>query len=81
VLHHIWVRTTLNLDDDVLRDVKQYAENRSVGLGKAISDLVRRGLNTPIQTKVINGIHVVVLPKDSPKITSERVKRLLEDEL
>jgi hypothetical protein len=29
----------------------------------------------------VNGIHVVVLPPDSPKISSEKVKRLLEDEL
>jgi hypothetical protein len=44
-------------------------------------DLVRRGLKSPIQTQVLNGFHVVMLPPDSPPVTSERVKRLLEDEV
>ena len=75
------MRTTLNLDDDVLRQVKQYADGRSVALGRAVSDLVRRGLNTPVQTQVVNGIHVVVLPTNSEPVDTDHVKRLLEDEL
>jgi len=75
------MRTTLNLDDDVLREVKEYADSRSVALGRAVSDLVRRGLNTPVQTQVVNGFHVVVLPPSSPAIYPDQVKRLLEDEL
>ena len=74
------MRTTLSLDDDVFQIVRTYAESRSVALGKAVSELVRRGLNAPMTTKVVNGVHVVVLPPDSPKVTSERVKQL-ENEL
>jgi hypothetical protein len=74
------VRTTLNLDDDVLQQVKQYADGRSVALGRAVSELVRRGLNTPVQTKVVNGVHVVILPDSSAPVDTEHVKRLLEDE-
>lgn len=74
------MRTTINLDDDVLRDLKEYADNRSVALGKAVSDLVRRGLNTPVQTELVNGFHVVVLPTGSPKVDGTHVKQLLEDE-
>ena len=80
--HHCWVmRTTLNLDDDVLELLKDYADSRSVALGKAASDLVRRGLTAPVQTRMVNGFHTVVLSKDAPKITSEKVKELLEDEV
>ena len=75
------MRTTINLEDDVLQDVKKYADSRSVALGKAVSDLVRRGLNTPVPTRVVNGVHVVVLPEGSPAIESGRVTALLEDEL
>jgi hypothetical protein len=75
------MRTTLNLDDDVLELLKDYADRRSVGLGKAASDLVRRGLTAPVQTRMVNGFHVVVLPANSPKVTSEKVKQLLEDEI
>jgi negative regulator of replication initiation len=75
------MRTTLNLDEDLLEKLKAYADNRSIALGKAASDLMRRGLNAPVQTKMVNGFHAVVLPSDSPKITSEHVKHLLEDEI
>ena len=74
------MRTTLNLEDDVLEDVKHYAAERRMALGKAVSDLVRRGLNAPFPTRVVNGWHVAVLPPDSPKVTTEDVRRL-QDEL
>ena len=56
------MRTTLSLDDDVFREVKAYAERRDVAIGKAVSELVRRGLHAPLQTRVVNGFHVVDLP-------------------
>jgi hypothetical protein len=70
------MRTTLSLDDDVLQEVKAYAKRRDVAIGKAVSDLVRRGLHAPLQTRVVNGIHVVVLPADSPRVTTKRVIEL-----
>lgn len=74
------MRTTLNLDDDTLRLVKDYARQRSVPLGRAVSELVHRGLTTPMPTRIVNGVHVVDLPPDSPVVTTEDVRRLLEDE-
>jgi len=71
--------TTLSLDDDVFPLVKRYAEGRSLKLGKAVSELVRKGLKAPVQTRVVNGFHVVVLPPDSPPVTTEDVKRLQDD--
>lgn len=73
------MRTTLSLDDDVFPLVKRYAEGRSLKLGKAVSELVRKGLKAPVQTRVVNGFHVVVLPPDSPPVTTEDVKRLQDD--
>jgi hypothetical protein len=70
------MRTTLNLDDDVLEMVRQYSEARSVALGKAASELVRKGFTTPTATRIVNGIVVFDIPPDSPRITSERVKEL-----
>ena len=75
------MRTTLNIDDDVLGHVKRYAESRSIGVGKAASELIRKGLNAPLATKVVHGVHVVVLPPDSPAVDPQHVKNLLEDEL
>jgi hypothetical protein len=70
------MRTTLNLDDDVIEMVRQYSEARSVALGKAVSELVRKGFTTPTPTRVVNGFVVFDVPPDSPRITSEQVKRL-----
>jgi hypothetical protein len=75
------MRTTLNLDDDVMERLKEYAEDRSVALGKAASELMRKGLEAPLQTRLVNGVHTVILPPNSPKVSSERVKELLEDEI
>ena len=78
--HHCYVRITLDLDDDLLDEVKQYADRRSVALGKAASELIRRSLNSPLQTKTVNGLQVVVLPENALKIDSAHVISLLEGE-
>jgi hypothetical protein len=74
------MRTTLNLDDDVLSVVKQYAETRSVGLGKAVSELVRRGIAAPVPTRTVNGLLVFDPPSDSPKVTTKMVRELEAEE-
>lgn len=75
------MRTTMNLDDDILAFARHYSESRSLSLGKAISDLVRRGIEAPPRTKVVNGIHVFDVPPDSPKVTTEHVLRLEDNEI
>jgi hypothetical protein len=74
------MRTTVSLDDDVLREVHAYAESRDVGIGRAVSELVRGGLHAPLQTRLINGFHVVELPPGSPAVSTENVEKL-QDEL
>ncbi len=74
------MRTTLSLDDDVFRLAKAYAENRSLAFGKAISELVRRGFAAPVKTRMVNGLVVFDVPKDSDSVSSELVKRLEAEE-
>ncbi len=74
------MRTTLRLDDDVVQVVKTYAENRSLAMGKALSELVRRGLSAPPKTRVVNGLVVFDVSDDSEAVTSEQVKRLESEE-
>jgi hypothetical protein len=74
------MRTTLSLDDDVFQVVKRYAENRSLAIGKAVSELVRRGLSAPVKTRVVNGLVVFDVAEDSDAVTSELVKQLEADE-
>ncbi len=73
------MRTTINLDPDVAEIARQYARRRSVSLGKAVSELVRRGIAHPLETREENGFHVVVLPEGSEEITLELVNRLRDE--
>jgi hypothetical protein len=73
------MRTTLSLDDDLLPQLKTYAESRDITVGKAVSELVRRGLRAPIQTRVVNGFHVIELPPGSPPVTIEHIRKLEEE--
>jgi hypothetical protein len=74
------MRTTLNLDDDALELLRQYSHSRSIALGKAASELVRKGAVAQTPTRLVHGIVVFEVPPDSPRITSERVREL-ESEL
>jgi hypothetical protein len=73
------MRVTLSLDDDVLREVKRYAGRRGLALGKAVSELVCRGLQAPLQISLVNGFPVVMLPQGSPTVTAEQVRKLWEE--
>jgi hypothetical protein len=74
------MRTTLNLDDDVVPVVKRYAESRSLALGKAASELIRRGAAARLPTRVVNGLEVFDLPPDSPLVTTKCVRDLEAEE-
>ena len=70
------MRTTLTLDDDVLELAGRQAKLRGVSLGKAVSDLIRKGLKAQTQVRREGGLVVFDLPADSPEVTMETVKRL-----
>jgi hypothetical protein len=70
------MRTTLTIDDDVLELATVHAKARNVSIGKAVSDLVRRGLRGPTPIREENGRYVFDLPADSPEVTTEHVRRL-----
>jgi len=71
------MRTTLAIDDDVLEEMKQYAAQRDISLGKAATDLIRLGFSRPLALKCVDGIYVPVLSAKTPVLTT---KRLLEAE-
>lgn len=75
------MRTTIALDDDVFERAKKQARLRGVSLGKTISDLARRGLESGPATEVKNGMVVFKLPADSPPVTTEHVRNLENDTL
>ena len=74
--HHFAMRTTLTLDDDIAELAARQAKARGLSLGKAVSDLVRRGLSAPTPSVNRDGLVVFQLPSDSPRVTTDDVRRL-----
>lgn len=74
------MRTTLAIDDDVLAAVREMAETERKSVGEVISILARKALRPlPADAKVRNGIPLLALRPDAPRVTSELVKQLAEE--
>jgi hypothetical protein len=75
------MRTTLNIDDDVLAAVKRLAAERKTTVGTMISILVRQSLQRP---RAISGWlsrnGLPVLPKRGGVVTTELIEKLAEPE-
>ena len=78
------MRTTLDIDADVLAAVQDLAEHRKTTAGRVISDLARQaltGLTTVAATAPSHRGGFEVLPKRGGVVTSELVERLTESEV
>jgi hypothetical protein len=75
------MRTTVDLDEDILRVAKDIARDRDESLGRVLSDLVRRGLK-PVSRTASSRSRIPVFPRlpGAKPVTSEMVKELLESE-
>jgi hypothetical protein len=70
------VRTTLDIDDDVLQAVKELAEVRGLTAGQALSALARQALTPARAARTRNGIPV--LPRRSAKAPRPTMKLVNE---
>jgi hypothetical protein len=73
------MRTTLTLDDDVFAAAARRAQTLRRSLGKAVSDLARRGMQSSLPVKEVHGLTVFNPAKGSPKITAKSVRAALHD--
>jgi hypothetical protein len=75
------MRTTLDIDDDVLQAAKELAKQGHSTAGKILSDLARRGLTAPAKArhvKMKNGFPI--LPSRGEIVTLEKVRRIMDEE-
>ena len=72
------MRTTLNVDDDVLAGARALAAERGVSVGAALSDLARRSLRAR-RVATERRIPGFTVDPDSPPITPEMVRAANED--
>jgi hypothetical protein len=77
------MRTTLDIDDDVLAAAKQLAKTRKSTAGEVLSDLARQALTMSsaagAASRYRNGFRL--LPQTGKVITTEMVKKWLEEEV
>jgi hypothetical protein len=74
------MRTTLEIDDDVLQAARSVAVAEGKNIGKVLSELARRGLATRSQSKTRSGFPVFDVAPDAPPITLEMVRQALDEE-
>ena len=74
------MRTTLTIDDDVLRAAKSLAAQKGASVGAVISDLARRGLEPRHSVRYERaGFPVFDVREGAPVFGPEDVARALED--
>jgi hypothetical protein len=77
------MRTTLDIEDDILQAAKELAQREGGTAGQVISALARRGLaNAAAKSKKLSGTRggVPLLPSRGEVVTLERVRNLMDRE-
>ncbi|HEY1493574.1 MAG TPA: hypothetical protein VGF49_03495 [Candidatus Solibacter sp.] len=74
------MRTTLDLDDDLLATARPLARQQGVTLGQFISNLARLSLASAAPMKVRNGILLLTPKASAPRADMEMLNRLRDEE-
>lgn len=73
------MRTTLDLELDVLQAAKEIGAARGMSAGQVVSELVRKALASTATAKVRNGVPLLSRKAGSPPLTMAAVNRLRDE--
>jgi len=74
------MRTTLNIDDDVLRAVRELSSLSGRTLGDVLSELARAALTRNGEEETLrNGVPLLDSTSDAGLVTSDDVARLMDE--
>lgn len=75
------MRTTLDLDDDILQAAKELAAARGTSAGKVVSELARRGLSRDSSGEPVRNGVPLLPPRASSeaRVTMKRVNELRDE--
>lgn len=76
------MRTTVDLDEDILRVAKHLAQEREQSLGRVLSDLVRQSLQPARPISVEHEVIPTLPPiSGAQPVTDQIIKNMLEAEI
>jgi len=73
------MRTTLNLDKDILLAAKEIARQRGVTVGEVVSDLARQALTREAAGTVRHALPLFPVQPDAGVVTLELVNQLRDE--
>ena len=73
------MRTTLDVEEDVLLAAKEIARQRGVAVGKVLSDLARQALTRQVAGATRHGLPLFSVQPGAGVVTLELVNRLRDE--
>ena len=74
------MRTTLELEDDLVQLARQLAQQRKMTMGEVVSQMMRKSLETASPVKTRNGVPLIVRRPGAPKPTLSLINQLRDQE-
>ena len=74
------MRTTVNIDQDVLEAARSLARQEHISIGSAVSRLARRGFQGNDRATRSDGFPGFSVAEDAPAFGTDDVKQALEEE-
>ncbi|MCB0006716.1 MAG: CopG family transcriptional regulator [Anaerolineales bacterium] len=73
------MRTTVNIDDDVLDAIRELARRKRLTMGQILSDLARQSLTRHIKADTRNGVPLFPAPPGGEPVALELVNVVQND--
>ncbi len=73
------MRTTVDIEDDVLLATKELARQQGVSMGKVLSNLARQALTRSVPMDTRDGVSLFPISRESGVVTLELVNRLRDE--
>ena len=78
--YHTTMRTTLEIDDDLVQVARQLAQQSKITMGQVISELVRQAMEPKSAPRMRNGVLLFDLKPGARKPSMALVNRLRDEE-
>ena len=73
------MRTTLDVEDDVLMAAREIARRRRLSVGKVLSELARQALTQPTERATRNGLPLFPVRPEAGVVNLELVNQLCDE--